>query len=88
MDFKVEQVSEEIEESVLVRCHNPKAEWVNKVHEAAEGQVVICGSLEGKLYQIKLSDIYYFEVVDGNSYIYTKREVFTAKTYIGGGIKY
>ena len=79
MDFKVEQVSEEIEESVLVRCHNPKAEWVNKVHEAAEGQVVICGSLEGKLYQIKLSDIYYFEVVDGNSYIYTKREVFTAK---------
>ena len=79
MDFKVEQVSKEIEESVLVRCHDPKAEWVKKVHEAAEGQVVICGSLEGKLYQIKLSDIYYFEVVDGNSYIYTKREVFTAK---------
>lgn len=54
MDFKVEQVSKEIEESVLVRCHDPKAEWVNKVHEAAEGQVAICGSLEGKLYQIKL----------------------------------
>ena len=44
MDFKDEQVSEEIEESVLVRCHDPKAEWVNKVHEAAEGEIVICGS--------------------------------------------
>lgn len=31
MNFKVEQVSEEIEESVRVRCHDPKAEWVNKV---------------------------------------------------------
>lgn len=79
MDFKVEQVSEETEESVRVRCHDPNAEWVNKIHEAATGQVVICGSIEGKLHQIKLADIYYFEVVDGNSYIYTERDVFTAK---------
>lgn len=79
MHFKVEQISEETEESVMVCCHDPEAEWVNKVHEAASGQVVICGSIEGKRHQIKLSDVYYFEVVDGNSYIYTKREVFTAK---------
>lgn len=79
MNFKIEQVAEEIEESVKVCCHDPKAEWIEKVHEAALGQVVVCGNKEGKLHQVRLSDIYYFEVVDGNSFIYTKREVFTVK---------
>lgn len=79
MDFKVQQVTEETEESVTVCCHDAKAEWVDKVQEAALGQIVVCGNKEGKLHQIRLSDVYYFEVVDGNSFIYTKRDVFTAK---------
>ena len=81
MDFKVEQVTEETEESVKVCCHDTNAEWVNKVHEAVLGQAVIFGNKEGKMHQIKLSDVYYFEVVDGKSFIYTKKEVFTAKEY-------
>lgn len=79
MDFKVEQVTEKTEESVRVCCHDTNAEWVNKVHEAVLGQVVIFGNKEGKMHQIKLSDVYYFEVVDGKSFIYTKKEVFAAK---------
>lgn len=79
MKFKVEQVAEETEESVSVYCHDPREDWVNKVQEAALGQVVVCGNIEGELHQVRLSEIYYFEVVDGNSFIYTKRDIFTVK---------
>ena len=41
MKFKVEQVAEETEESVSVYCHDPREDWVNKVQEAALGQVVV-----------------------------------------------
>ena len=79
MKFKVEQVAEETEESVSVYCHDPRADWVNKVQEAALGQVIVCGNIEGELHQVRLSEIYYFEVEDGNSFIYTKRDIFTVK---------
>lgn len=79
MNFEVEQVREEIEESVAICCHDTGAAWVQKVREAALGQIFVCGYKGEALYQVKLSDIYYFEVVDGNSFIYTKKEVFTVK---------
>lgn len=41
--------------------------------------MVVCGNIEGEIHQVRLSEIYYFEVVDGNSFIYTKRDIFTVK---------
>ena len=72
MKFKVEQVAKETEESVNVYCYDPQEDWVNKVQEAALGQVVVCGNMEGEIHQVRLAEIYYFEVVDGSSFIYTK----------------
>ena len=75
MKFKVEQVAKETEESVNVYCYDPQEDWVNKVQEAALGQVVVCGNMEGEIHQVRLAEIYYFEVVDGSSFIYTKRDI-------------
>lgn len=79
MNFEVEQVTEDIEESVAICCHDSRAVWVQKVREAALGQIFVCGYKGEAMYQVKMSDIYYFEVVDGNSFIYTRKEVFTVK---------
>ena len=79
MRFSVEQISEDLEESVMVQCHNTGSAWVENVRETVMGQRTVCGCKNGDLYRIKLSDIYYFEVVDNDSFIYTKNDVFEAR---------
>ena len=49
------------------------------VKKAAYGQIFVHGYKNDKLYRLSLSDIYYFEVVDGVSFLYTQNEVFRAK---------
>lgn len=79
MRFEIKQIVKEKEESVLVCCHDTHASWVQDVKRAASGQVFVCGYKKDKLYRLSLSDIYYFEVVDGVSFLYTQKEVFQAK---------
>lgn len=79
MKLEVEQIDIENEEEVIVRCHNPESDWVESVKEAAMGQISVCGYKDNVLHRLKLSEIYYFEVVDGGSFFYTRNDVFNAK---------
>lgn len=79
MKLEVEQIDTENEEEVIVRCHNPESDWVGNVREAAMGQISVCGYKDNVLHRLKLSEIYYFEVVDGGAFFYTRNDVFNAK---------
>ncbi len=79
MRFTVEQVTAEVPEEVRIRCHDPKAPWVGEMQSIAAGQVTVNGISDGKLCRLKLGDIYYFEVVDGSSFLYCQKEVFSCK---------
>ena len=79
MKVTVEQIDRERGEELIVRCHDPGASWVEKVTAAASGQRIISGWREDTLRRLKLSEIFYFEVVDDRSFLYTQAEVFEAK---------
>ena len=79
MKVTVEQVNQEREEELIVRCHDPSEAWVEAVRETASGQRTVCGWREDTLRRLKLSEIFYFEVVDDCSFVYTQAEVFEAK---------
>jgi DNA-binding LytR/AlgR family response regulator len=79
MKVTVEQIGREHEEELIVRCHDPGASWVEGVREAASGQRTVCGWRENTLRRLKLSEVFYFEVVDDRSFVYTQAEVFEAK---------
>ena len=79
MKVTVEQISREREEELIVRCHDPGAAWVKDVREAASDQRTFCGWQENTLRRLKLSEVFYFEVVDDRSFVYTQAEVFEAK---------
>ena len=79
MKVSVEQIGRESEEELIVRCHDPGAAWVDSVREAASGQRTVCGWREDTLRLLKLSEVFYFEVVDDRSFVYTQAEVFEAK---------
>ena len=79
MRVTVEQIDPKHEEELIVRCYDPGAAWVLGVAEAASGQRTICGWQEDTMHRLKLSEIFYFEVVDDRSFLYTQEEVFGAK---------
>ena len=79
MKVTVEQIDRKREEELIVRCHDPGAAWVEGVREAASGQRTVCGWQEDTMHRLKLSEIFYFEVVDDRSFLYTRAAVFEAK---------
>lgn len=79
MRVTVERIDPQHEEELIVRCYDPDAAWVSGVTEAASGQRTICGWREDMLCRLRLSEIFYFEVVDDRSFVYTQAEVFEAK---------
>ena len=76
MDVEIEQVGRERKEQVLIRCHAVTEE----VREIADFVKSRQGSLPGvkdsRQYEIAVSDIYYFESVDGKTFLYTKDQVY------------
>ena len=79
MKVTVEQIDPQREEELIVRCYDPGEAWVEDVREAASGQRTVCGWQKDTLRRLKLSEIFYFEVVDDRSFVYTQAEVFEAK---------
>ncbi len=79
MRVAVDEIEKGFEEEVIVRCHDQNAEWVEHVREAAVGSLTVCGWRENTLRWLKLSEVFYFEVVDDRSFLYTQAEVFEAK---------
>ena len=79
MRVSVEQIDREQEEELIVRCHDPCADWVGSVTEAASGGRMVCICREDTLARLRLSEVFYFEVVDDRSFVYTQAEVFGVK---------
>ena len=75
----IQKIGRDAGESVVVRCHDPEAPWVERVRAAASGERSVSGKKDGALHRLKLSEVYYFEVVDDASFIYTRGDVYEAR---------
>ena len=79
MKLSVEQIPREGEEEVIVRCYDTQEKWVEAIRAVAAGEASVSAFAEDKVYRLKLSDVYYFEVVDGRSFLYCDRSVFECR---------
>lgn len=68
MKLSVEEISYENEEEVIVRCYDTQEKWVEAIRVVTAGEVSVSAFAGEKAYRLKLSDIYYFEIVDGCSF--------------------
>lgn len=75
MKFSVKQIPSEAEEEVIIRCHDTRKKWVEAIRSITAGEIVITGCVDEKIYRLKLSDVYYFEVVEGHSFLYCEKTV-------------
>ena len=79
MKLTIHQISKDTQEEIILRCHDPADSWVKAVQSISGGQLMINGTSDKKVHRIKLSDIYYFEVVDGESFFYCQKDVYSCK---------
>ena len=79
MKVTVEQIPANLAEEVLVRCHDVDAPWVESIQAITADAVTVNGIQDGNVYRLKLNDIYYFEVVDGASFLYCQKDVFACR---------
>ena len=79
MKLSVEQIPYENEEEVIVRCYDTQEKWVEAIRAVTAGEVSVSAFAEEKVCRLKLSDVYYFEVVDGCSFLYCEKTVFKCR---------
>ena len=82
MDVKISMIPESEAELVDIRCH----EETDSVREIAafvrsrQGQ--LSGALDGRQYNIPVSEIMYIESVDNRTFIYTSQKVYGSRQRI------
>ena len=79
MKLSVEQIPIKSEEEVIVRCYSEKAKWVDAIRSVTAGELTINATADEKVYRIRLSDVFYFEIVEGKSFLYCQQSVFECK---------
>lgn len=79
MKVSIEEISKEQEEEILIRCHEADDEICEIVNKLKTETLILLGYHNDSVHRIKLSDIYYFEAVDGKVFMYCKDEVFEVK---------
>lgn len=79
MRVVIEEIGEDGEEEIIVRCRRANEELlglVNRIRSASGG---VSAVKDGEIYKLALGDIFYFEVVENKSFLYCEREVYESK---------
>lgn len=78
MNTRIELISEDQPEEIVVRCHSITDEIQNMI-SFIENDKKIIGYKRGTAYPLKMSDIYYFEIVDQKAFIYCEKDIYESK---------
>ncbi|MBS4196357.1 LytTR family DNA-binding domain-containing protein [Lederbergia citri] len=79
MKISIEEINKELEEEILIRCHEVDDEIYEVVNKLKTESLTLLGYQNDRVHRIKLSDIYYFEAVDGKVFSYGKDNVYEVK---------
>lgn len=67
------------EEEVIVRCRQLDESLLKLLYTLKAGKDKITVSKDEKIYQLPLSQVYYFEAVDGRVFAYVEKNVYDTK---------
>lgn len=76
MDVRIEKIGEKEKEQVLIQCRSVTEEVEEIAAFVKSRQGSLTGVLEGRRFEVAVSDICYIESVDGNTFLYTKEKVY------------
>jgi DNA-binding LytR/AlgR family response regulator len=76
MDVRIEQIGNEDEELVLIRCRAVTEEVREIADFVKSRQGHLSGTSDAKRYEIAVTDVCYVESVDGKTFLYTNEGVY------------
>ena len=76
MDVRIEKIGEKEKEQVLIQCRSVTEEVEEIAAFVKSRQGSLTGVLEGRRFEVAVSDICYIESVDGKTFLYTKEKVY------------
>lgn len=79
MKISIEEISRELEEEIIIKCHEVDEEIHEIVSKLKTETLIILGYQNERVHRINLRDIYYFEAVDGKVFLYCEDNVFEVK---------
>ena len=79
MDIKVLKIAKSQPEQVEIRCHEVTEQVQEIVTFVKSRQGNLTGIIEGKQYEIPISDIHYIESVGNKTFLYTSQTVYETR---------
>lgn len=79
LKISIEEISQEEEEEIIIKCHEVDHEINEIINKLKTENLILLGHQNDSIHRIKLSDIYYFEAVEGKVFIYCRDNVFEVK---------
>lgn len=77
--ISIEVIDYAEEEEIRIRCHQMDEDIHELVNKIKTETLIILGYHENKISRIKITDIYYFEAVEGKVFAYCKNNVHEVK---------
>ena len=79
MEIKVLKIAKTEPEEMEIRCHEVTEEVKEIISFVKSRQGQLTGIIEGKQYEIPVTDVYYVEAVDNNVFIYGLSKVYETR---------
>ena len=79
MNIKILKITKDKPEEMEIRCHEETDQIREIVTFVKSRQGQLTGVIEGKQYEIPISDIYYAEAVDNTVFIYSSKQAYETK---------
>lgn len=79
MKIIIEQIGQEEEEQILIRCRSVDDSVVTLAKELEKRRDKLTVREGERIFQVDPSEVYYFEAVDNKVFLYTKEKVYETK---------
>lgn len=79
MKISFENIMAHEEEEVIIRCYEVSDDILELVNKLKTHKSNLIGYNENAIYQLNLSNVYYFESVDNKVFIYCRNEIYESK---------
>ncbi len=79
MKITIHDCSPDEEEEIIIRCRSVDNQLLRLIYSLKAGREKLTVSKEDKLFQVQISDIYYFEAVDNRVFAYMEKDVYDTR---------
>ena len=79
MEIRVLKIAQNEREQLEIRCHEVTEQVKEIVTFVKSRQGQLTGVIEGKQYEVPVTDVYYVEAVDNSVFIYGEKKLYEAR---------